>query len=364
MSESADVVVIGAGVVGLACARRMARQGREVLVLEREGLIGSQTSSRNSEVIHAGIYYPRDSLKAQLCVTGKAALYRYCEEHRVPHKRCGKVIVATSQDQLPVLRGYQEQARHNGAGELVWLDASAVRALEPEVTAIAGVLSESTGIIDSHGYMLALQADLEGCGGVVALETEVRGLSRADSGVLVHTRDLTLQARCVVNSAGLWAPELAADVDASAPAAYYARGHYFTYAGRAPFSRLVYPIAEAGGLGVHVTVDMAGQVRFGPDVVWIDTVDYRFDESCKAGFVAAIGRYFPALDEDRLQPGYTGIRPKISGPGELAADFSITGPDQHGVGGLINLLGIESPGLTASLAIAERVADLAWAAGC
>lgn len=364
VAEHVDVVVIGAGAVGLACARSMAQQGREVLVLERQGLIGSETSARNSEVIHAGIYYPRGSLKAQLCVAGKAALYRYCAEHGVPHKRCGKVIVATSQKQLAVLRGYQEQARHNGVGELRWLDAAEVSVLEPEVSAIAGVLSESTGIIDSHSYMLALQADLEGSGGVVALGTEVNQLSRSDSGVLVHTPDLTLQPRCVVNSAGLWAPDLAADVDASAPTAFYARGHYFTYAGRAPFFRLVYPIAEAGGLGVHVTVDMAGQVRFGPDVVWIDGVDYGFDESCKAGFVAAIGRYFPALDEDRLQPGYTGIRPKISGPGKPAADFSIVGPVQHGVAGLINLLGIESPGLTASLAIADLVADLAEAAGC
>ncbi len=364
MAESADVVVIGAGVVGLACARQLARQGREVLVLERQGLVGSETSSRNSEVIHAGIYYSRGSLKAQLCVAGKAALYRYCQAHGVPHKRCGKVIVATSRDQLAVLRGYQEQARHNGAGELRWLEAKEVTALEPEVSAIAGLLSESTGIIDSHAYMLALQADLESGGGIVALDTEVTSLSRSDECVLVHTQDLILRPRCVVNSAGLWAPGLAADVVSGAPPALYARGHYFSYAGRAPFSRLVYPIAEAGGLGVHVTVDMAGQVRFGPDVVWVDSVDYEFDESCKAAFVAAIGRYYPGLDQERLQPGYTGVRPKIVGPGQPAADFSIAGPDQHGIAGLINLLGIESPGLTASLAIADLVAELAEAAGC
>jgi L-2-hydroxyglutarate oxidase LhgO len=362
--EPVDVVVIGAGVVGLACARRLAQSGREVLVLERNGQIGAETSSRNSEVIHAGIYYPQGSLKARLCVRGKHALYRYCQDRGVPYRRCGKVIVATSDDQLAVLEGYRTSARANGVGELPWLDAADLRSMEPAVSAVAGVLSESTGIVDSHAYMLALQGDLEAAGGLVILDTPVLGLERGDPGILVRTAELRLAARCVVNSAGLWAPQLAAELVAEAPRARYAIGHYFTYAGRSPFARLVYPVAEAGGLGVHVTLDMAGQVRFGPDVTWIDDVDYRFDAGRKAAFVEAILRYFPGLDPSRLQPGYTGIRPKISGPGEPAADFSIGGPAQHGVPGLVNLLGIESPGLTASLAIAEEVAALVDEAGC
>lgn len=364
MAESADVVVIGAGAIGLACARRLATAGREVLVLERNGQIGAETSSRNSEVIHAGIYYPQGSLKARLCVNGKHALYGYCEDRGVPFRRSGKVIVATSREQLPVLEGYRESARGNGAGELRWLDAADVKALEPAVSAVAGVLSETTGIIDSHAYMLALQGDLEAAGGLVVLDTPVLGLERGDIGIRVRTAGVTLAARCVVNCAGLFAPDLAADLLPDGPRAYYAVGHYFTYAGRSPFSRLVYPVAEAGGLGVHVTLDMAGQVRFGPDVTWIDRVDYAFDASRKAAFIEAIRRYFPDVDPARLQPGYTGIRPKISGPGEPAADFSIGGPGQHGVAGLVNLMGIESPGLTASLAIADEVAVLVEAAGC
>ena len=364
MLERADVVVIGAGVVGLACARRLAQAGREVLVLERNGQVGAETSSRNSEVIHAGIYYPQDSLKARLCVAGKQALYRYCQERGVPFHRCGKIIVASSQEQLAVLEGYRKSAARNGVGELRWLDAADVQALEPDVSAVAGVLSETTGILDSHAYMLALQGDLEAAGGLVVLDTPVLKLEQGDGGVRVRTEGLVLAARCVVNSAGLWAPDLAAELLPDGPRARYAVGHYFTYAGRAPFSRLVYPVAEAGGLGVHVTLDMAGQARFGPDVTWIDRVDYRFDASRKDAFVEAIRRYFPAVDPERLLPGYTGIRPKISGPGEPAADFSIRGPAQHGVPGFVNLMGIESPGLTASLAIADDVAGLVEQAGC
>ncbi|MEZ5560778.1 MAG: NAD(P)/FAD-dependent oxidoreductase [Pseudomonadales bacterium] len=364
MAESVDVVVIGAGVVGLACARRLALAGRDVVVLERHDAIGSETSSRNSEVIHAGIYYPTGSLKAQLCVAGKAALYDYCASRGIEHRRCGKVIVATSADQLDTLRSYQRQARANGVGELRWLDRRELGVLEPAVEALAGVLSPSTGIIDSHGFMLSLQGELEAAGGMVALGTRVLTLRNDSSGLRLATDALELAPRLVVNSAGLSAPALAQAVDPSAPSAYYARGHYYAYSGRSPFNRLIYPVAEAGGLGVHVTLDLAGQARFGPDVLWLDGVDYSFDDSRRPAFVSAIQRYFPGLEPQRLHPGYTGIRPKISGPGEAAADFRIDAPAQHGVPGLINLLGIESPGLTASLAIADRVARLVEQSGC
>lgn len=360
--ERVDAVVIGAGVVGLASARALALAGLDVVVLERHRQIGTETSSRNSEVIHAGIYYPGGSRKADLCVRGKALLYRYCAEHGVPHRRCGKIIVASSEAQVPVLRDYQAQAERNGVAPLPWLEAGEVAELEPEVQAVAGVLSESTGIIDSHAYMLALQGDLEAAGGMIAFDTAVTGLAPVSGGLRVQTAELELEARWVVNAAGLEAPGVAGWLTADAPRAYYARGHYYVYEGRAPFSRLVYPVAEAGGLGVHVTLDLGGQARFGPDVVWVDGVDYTFDDGRRADFESAIRCYFPGLDPDRLHPGYTGIRPKISGPGEPAADFRIDGPAEHGVAGLINLLGIESPGLTASLAIGEVVADIAGGA--
>lgn len=357
MAERVDVVVIGAGVVGLACARALAQGGRDVLVLERHGQIGAETSSRNSEVIHAGIYYPAGSLKAALCVRGKTLLYGYCRERGIAHRCCGKIIVAGSAAQVPLLEQYRTQARRNGAGTLRWLSGAEVRALEPAVRAEAGVLSDSTGIIDTHAYMLSLQGDLEAAGGAIVFETEVLGLAVEAGGLRVTTGEVDLLAGAVVNAAGLSAPGVAGWVCADAPRPRYARGRYYTYQGAAPFSRLVYPVAEAGGLGVHVTLDLAGQVRFGPDVEWIDEVDYSFDDSRRDAFAAAIRGYFPALDPARLQPGYTGIRPKISGPGEPAADFRIDGPAVHGVPGLVNLLGIESPGLTASLAIAETVAE-------
>jgi len=351
--QRVDAVVIGAGVVGLASARALALAGLDVVVLERHRRIGTETSSRNSEVIHAGIYYPGGSRKAALCVRGKALLYRYCAEHGVPHRRCSKLIVASSEAQVPVLRGYQTQAERNGVAPLPWLGAADVAELEPEVQAVAGVLSESTGIIDCHAYMLALRGDLEAAGGMIAFDTAVTG------GLCVQTAALELEAGWVVNAAGLEAPGVAGWLTPDAPRAYYARGHYYVYEGRAPFSRLVYPVAEAGGLGVHVTLDLGGQARFGPDVKWVAGVDYTFDDGRRAAFESAIRCYFPGLDAARLHPGYTGIRPKISGPGEQAADFRIDGPAEHGVAGLINLLGIESPGLTASLAIGEVVAGIA-----
>jgi L-2-hydroxyglutarate oxidase LhgO len=358
VSERVDVAVVGAGVIGLACARALVQNGRDVVVLERHAQIGTETSSRNSEVIHAGIYYPTGSLKALLCVAGKAMLYRYCDDHGVPHRRCGKIIVATHDGQRAVLEDYRRQAERNGAGTLQPLSGQDVQALEPAVRAVSGLLSPTTGIIDSHAYMVALQGDLEAAGGMIAFATPVTALAGDGARVRLQAGETELSAAWVINAAGLSAPDLVRDACPAAPPAYYARGRYYVYDGRPPFTRLVYPVAEAGGLGVHVTVDLAGQVRFGPDVAWIDRADYRFDDSRRADFEAAIRRYYPDLDATRLQPGYTGIRPKISGPQESAADFRIDGPDQHGVAGLINLFGIESPGLTASLAIAERVAEL------
>jgi len=355
--DRVECIVIGAGVIGLACARRLAEAGREVIVLERNELIGAETSSRNSEVIHAGIYYPSGSLKAQLCVRGKQQLYEYCADRAVAHQRCGKIIVATGPGQIAVLEDYQRQAEANGVA-LQWLDERAVHKLEPEVNAVAGLLSESTGIIDSHAFMLSLQGDAERAGAMIAFDTEVQSLQRSANGgggIVVATPSLTLQCGWLINCAGLWAPTLAGQLVEDGPEAFYARGHYYAYSGASPFSRLVYPIAEPGGLGVHVTMDMGGQIKFGPDVVWVDGVDYSFDEGVKDSFVAAIRHYYPAVDPARLHPGYTGIRPKISGPGEPVADFRIDGADVHGVEGLISLLGIESPGLTASLAIADAV---------
>ena len=354
--EHVECVVVGAGVVGLAIAARLAQQGVEVVVLEQHDCIGHETSSRNSEVIHAGIYYPSNSEKARLCVRGKSLLYEYCETFGVPHKRCGKIIVASRDAHIATVKGYIEQAVLNGVDDLTWIDRAEVESLEPEVQTVGGVLSPSTGIVDSHSFMLSLQGEMEKAGGVLALQTMVTGLEQGDQSV-VRTLDFTLQTRWLVNCAGLSAPSLAV-ATANVPTAYYAKGHYYAYSGKQPFSRLVYPVAEEGGLGVHVTLDLAGQIKFGPDVRWIDRVDYSFDESHFDDFVQAIRSYYPKLEPDRLYPSYTGIRPKIAPPGHGFQDFRIDGPSQHGMSGRIDLLGIESPGLTASLAIAEEVVSL------
>ena len=354
--DRVDCIVIGAGVVGLAVAAGMAASGREVIVIEQHELIGSETSSRNSEVIHAGIYYPTNSLKARFCVRGKHLLYDYCARRGIEHRRCGKVIVAANEAQRATVEQYITKAAANSVEDLYWIDQAQLAALEPEVVGVGGVVSPSTGIVDSHGFMLSLQGDLEAHGGVLALGCAVRAIESGANGNVVHTDDFSLAADWVINSAGLTAPDLAGDTP-GAPQAYFAKGHYYSYSGSQPFSRLVYPVAEAGGLGVHVTLDLAGQIKFGPDVRWLENIDYSFDDSHRAEFAAAIRAYYPGLDESRLQPSYTGIRPKISGPGEAAADFMLHGPEQHGVAGRLNLLGIESPGLTASLAIAEAVVE-------
>ncbi|RDK11150.1 NAD(P)/FAD-dependent oxidoreductase [Cupriavidus lacunae] len=362
--EQVDCVVIGAGVVGLAVARALAQQGREVIILEAENAFGTITSARNSEVIHAGIYYPAGSLKAQLCVRGKAMLYDYCASHHVAHQRCGKLIVATSEAQVATLEGIRAKAAANGVGDLRLVSRAEAQALEPQLQCHAALLSPSTGIVDSHGLMTALLGDAENAGAMLAVQSPVLSGAVTPDGIRLEIGSedgsaTTLLARTVVNSAGLTAPELARRIDgmpeAHIPPQYYAKGCYFTLAGRAPFSRLIYPVPEAAGLGVHLTIDLGGQARFGPNVRWIDEIEYGVDPADADAFYDEVRRYWPGLADGALQPGYAGIRPKISGPHEVAADFRIDGPAVHGVPGLVHLFGIESPGLTSSLAIAERV---------
>ncbi len=362
--DEIDCAVIGAGVVGLAVARALALQGRDVIVLEAEGAIGTGTSSRNSEVIHAGIYYPQGSLKAQLCVEGRQALYAYAAERGVPHRRCGKLIVATSTAQVAELEAIVGKARANGVDDLVLLTRAQAQAMEPQLECLAALHSPSTGIVDSHALMLAYQGDLEHAGGVLALKSPVMQAACTAQGTVLTTDDGT-QLRCtsVVNAAGLSAPALARRITglpaSAVPEAYFAKGSYFTLGGRAPFTRLIYPVPEAAGLGVHLTLDLGGQAKFGPDVQWVASPDdLVVDPSRGDGFYAEVRKYWPALPDGALIPGYAGIRPKISGPGEAARDFAIEGPAAHGVPGLVNLFGIESPGLTSSLAIGRRVAAL------
>lgn len=366
--ETCDVLVAGAGVVGLAVARALALQGREVMVLEREATIGTGTSSRNSEVIHAGIYYPAGSLKARLCVQGKQMLYAYCAERGVAFRRCGKLIVANTPSQLAALPAIVERARANGVDDLVLLDRDQARALEPALECLGAVHSPSTGIVDSHGLMLALQGDLEHAGGLVACHSSVASVSVRPEGLQVTTEDGTrLLARALVNATGLHACDLARRIDGldprHVPTPYHAKGNYFTLAGRAPFQHLIYPAPEPdkhlAGLGVHLTLDLGGQVKFGPDVQWVERADdLQVDPARGDAFYAEVRRYWSGLADGSLQPGYAGMRPKISGPGEPAADFMLQGPAVHGVPGLVNLFGIESPGLTSSLAIGQAVADL------
>jgi L-2-hydroxyglutarate oxidase LhgO len=360
--DEAEAVVVGAGVLGLAIARALALAGREVIVLERASGIGFETSSRNSEVIHGGLYYPQGSLKAIACVEGRQRLYAYCREHGVPYAQLGKLIVATEEAEIPGVEQIEKAARGNGVDNLEWLSADEARRLEPELACVAALLSPSTGIIDSHALMLAYQGEAEEAGAVVAFRSPVlSGRVRADGFELIVGGDepTTIGCRTLVNAAGLHAPALARAIEgvppASIPPAYFCRGVYFTLSGRSPFRRLIYPVPMPGGLGVHITLDLAGQARFGPDVEWIDGVDYTVDPHRGDKFYAAVRRYWPALKDGALQPGYAGIRPKISGPDEPAADFFVQGPETHGVPGLVNLYGIESPGLTASLPLADAV---------
>jgi L-2-hydroxyglutarate oxidase LhgO len=402
MDNVLDCVVVGAGVVGLAVARALALAGREVVVLEAAEGIGTGTSSRNSEVIHAGIYYPKGSLKARLCVQGKQALYAYCAERGVPHRRCGKLIVATEAAQLATLADIRAKAAANGVGDLTPLSRQEAQALEPEIECVGALLSPSTGIIDSHAFMLALQGDAEHAGAVFAFHSRVAWARVVDGGFKIEVQTLTgdsgtasttdsagragssstasasaggaaspaaiasstttWHARTLINAAGLHAPEVAARIDGldarHVPRAHYARGHYFTLSGRPRFQRLIYPVPQPGGLGVHLTLDLQGQARFGPDVQWVDGIDYAVDPRRANAFYAEVRRYWPALPDGALQPGYAGIRPKLAGPEAPNLDFRIDGPAQHGVPGLVNLLGIESPGLTASLAMGDLVGEV------
>jgi L-2-hydroxyglutarate oxidase LhgO len=359
--ERVDCVVIGAGVIGLAVARQLAMAGRDVILLEATDCIGSGTSSRNSEVIHAGIYYPKGSLKALLCVQGRDLLYAYCAERGVPYKRCGKLLVATEASQLPKLDEIVAKAQANGVMDLARMSVAEVAALEPELTTVGALHSPSSGIVDTHGLMLAYQGEMEDHGGMVAFNSPVVGGKVTDDGIIIETggpEPFRLLAKLVVNSGGLFAQDIARSIEgipaASIPPIHFAKGNYFSLARRAPFSRLIYPVPEPGGLGVHLTLDLAGQARFGPDVEWIERVNYDVDIRRADKFYGAIRRYWPGLPDNALQPGYSGIRPKLVPAGVADADFLIQGPRDHGVPGLLNLYGIESPGITASLAIAAR----------
>ena len=362
--DQVECVVIGAGVVGLAVARALALSGREVMVLEAATAIGTGISSRNSEVIHSGIYYTPGSLKARLCVQGRGLLYDYCAARGIGFRRCGKLLVATDESQLPQLQGILAQAARNGVDDLVLLSAAQARAMEPHLSCLAAIHSPSTGIVDSHGLMLALQGDIEHAGGMVVLNSALQGAVYSGAGIDLLAADSTeLRAQCVVNAGGLQAPALARCFKGLAPRhvpdAYFAKGNYFTLAGRAPFERLIYPVPQAAGLGVHLTLDLGGQAKFGPDVQWVDSADdLTVDARRGEAFYAEVRKYWPALPDGALVPGYAGIRPKIHAPEQPACDFLIQGPGVHGVPGLVNLFGIESPGLTSSLAIAEHVLNM------
>ncbi len=358
-----DALVVGAGVIGLAIARTLALTGRSVVVIDAAGGIGSETSSRNSEVIHSGIYYPTGSLKARLCVAGRNALYEFCEGHGVAHARCGKLIVATDEAELAAIEALARKGAANGVEELEMLSAPVTRQLEPDLKTVGALMAPTTGIVDSHAYMLALQGDAAESGAAFAFLTPfLRAYVEAD-GFVVETggeEPMRLTTKILVNAAGLMASEVARAISGLdpgyVPETRYAKGNYFALRGRAPFRRLIYPAPHTHGLGVHLTFDLAGQARFGPDVEWIDTVSYSVDARRSEGFADAIRRYWPTLPDDALTPAYAGVRPKIGGPADPAADFRIDGPELHRVPGLVNLFGIESPGLTASLAIAEEAA--------
>lgn len=360
--DSVECVVIGAGVIGLAVARDLALAGREVIILEAGDRFGGETSSRNSEVIHAGIYYPPGSLMARLCVAGRDALYDYCRERGVAHRRAGKLLVATDDAELARLPGIAQRAAENGVTDLRQISRAEAKALEPALATTGALLSPSTGIIDSHAYMLSLLGEAEAAGAMLALQSPALRAEATGSGFSLQVggaAPMEIGCRILINAAGLQAPAVARTIsgmpEKHVPKAYYAKGSYFSLAGRAPFQRLIYPVPVKGGLGVHLTLDMAGQARFGPDVEWVDGIDYAVDPARAESFYRGIRRYYPDLQDGALLPAYSGIRPKIVPPEVAQQDFLIQGPGVHGVAGLVNLFGIESPGLTASLAIAGHV---------
>jgi L-2-hydroxyglutarate oxidase LhgO len=361
-----DAIVAGAGVIGIAIARALSLSGKEVYVIESAANIGTGISSRSSEVMHAGLYYPPGSLKARLCVAGQKLLYDYCAERAIPHRRIGKLIVATQPDQAATLDHIMSNALASGVNSLRRICADEARSLEPELHCAGAIISPDTGIIDSHALMLALQGDAEARGAHFVCNNAIEGGRLSGNGISLDIRDksngdvTSLDTACFINAAGLGSIELAHSIDgfpfAAIPKVHLAKGSYFSIAGRSPFSRLIYPVPVKGGLGVHLTLDLANQARFGPDVEWIEDVDYRVDPRRADAFYAEIRRYWPHLADGSLAPAYAGIRPKIVGPEEESADFRIDGPAEHGVRGMINLFGIESPGLTSSLAIADFVA--------
>jgi L-2-hydroxyglutarate oxidase LhgO len=358
-----QVLVVGAGVVGLACARAAARAGHDVIVAEQAFGIGTGISSRNSEVIHAGMYYPTSSLRARHCTHGRRLLYDFCASHGVPHRKCGKLIVATNDAEAAQIAAIHAQGLKNGVENLSLIDGASARRLEPEIACVAAVDSPESGIIDGHAFMLALQGDIEDRGGVIAFGTKVESLARSPSGFEVrYGTDESVVVDAVVNSAGFGAQALARNTadypQARVPPLVFAKGNYFSYAGRPVFSRLIYPAPVPGGLGIHVTLDLSGRMRFGPDVEWAEREDYDVDPSRAALFYERIRTYWPALPGGSLSPDYSGIRPKLSGKGEPTRDFMIDGPPQHGVAGLVHLFGIESPGLTAALSIADEAAAM------
>ena len=365
MPADVETIVVGAGVVGLAVARALALAGHETMVLERHELIGSETSSRNSEVIHAGIYYPPVSLRATLCVRGKELLYAFCAENSVAHERCGKLLVATSDSQLPKLAAIKETAARNGVTDLEPIGGNAAKALEPEIACVAALISPSTGIIDSHGFMLALEGHVEAHGGSVVLRCPVERIEREPSGFRLTTggdNPGAITAKHVVNSAGLHATKLARTLGHTGsytpPETYYAKGQYYALSGRSPFKRHIYPMPDGAWLGLHATVDIGGRCKFGPDIEWTPGIDYSFQPEKLEKFLDFIRSYYPGLEVERLHPDYTGVRPKLYREGEPVPDFAIHGPQAHGIDGLVALYGIESPGLTAALAIGEVVVEM------
>lgn len=368
MTADVETIVVGAGVVGLAIARSLAAAGQEVIILEQHGLIGSETSSRNSEVIHAGIYYPPGSLRARLCVEGKARLYQFCQENGVPHRRCGKLLVATAEDQLPKLKAIQETALRNGVDDLVPLSPAEAKELEPAVSCVAALLSPSTGIVDTHALMLALLGHAESNGAQLVLNSPVRSVTAVKPGLFSLSIDAADEAETTVTctklviAAGLHASRLAETMTYPTgyrpPTTYYAKGQYYAMSGRSPFTRHIYPMPHGAWLGLHATVDLSGRCKFGPDIEWIPEIDYSFEPEKLAQFLDFIRMYYPDLDPDRLHPDYTGIRPKLYREGEPVPDFAFHTEAQHGHPGLIMLFGIESPGLTSSLAIGEYVTQL------
>ncbi len=366
-----DCVVVGAGVVGLAVAREMALQGRETILLERESAFGTVSSARNSEVIHAGIYYPKDSLKAKLCVEGNRLLYEYCRSHQVATQPYGKLIVASDETQIDDLQAILYKAQNNGVPEIKMISGEEAKTLEPNLNCVAAILSSTTGVVDSHGYMLSLLGGFEDAGGMIAYQSPFISAKpigkNAEGGYQLEiggADGMQIQTKLLINCAGMSAPAIAQKIEGlrndQIPKAYFAKGNYFSLSGKSPFAHLIYPIPEPGGLGVHLTLDMGGQAKFGPDVEWLDIdaeewIDYTVNPKRGEGFYEAVRRYWPGLKDNSLQPDYSGVRAKIVPPNAPAGDFCFNAPQDHGMQGLYNLYGFESPGLTASLAIAKHL---------